>query len=39
MTWDNRTKVAADELSAQSIAKLRDVYRADYKLLSQIYAE
>lgn len=39
MSWENRTKVGADELSEQSIAKLRDVYRADYKLLGALYGE
>lgn len=37
MPWENRTKVATDELSEKSIAKLHDVYRADYKLLAGLY--
>lgn len=37
MPWENRTKEAADDLSPESIAKLRDLYRVDYKLLGGLY--
>jgi hypothetical protein len=37
LPWENRTRETSDELSPDSTAKLRDLYRVDYKLFGGLY--
>ena len=39
MPWANKTREAADELSPASIARLRQIYSADFRMLGALYEE